>query len=174
MGDKETIPSRAIWSGNLVHGNLGDDSYHEQEHNSTIYGDGGNDLIDFDGCQWANKDVFTVTLGMIRYWKHSNTTVYGGQGDDVLTCRESGVFGGVGIGTNDLVYGNLGNDLITDTSTAPGIRLHDVRRSGQRHDRERVANNYIMNGGLGNDLFGDSYGTALRATPGTPPPSRTS
>ena len=64
------------------------------------------------------------------------------------------------VGTNDLIYGNLGNDILVDRSNvaASGSTMF----GGQGNDTivSVLANNDVMNGGLNSDLFVDSYGTA--------------
>ena len=72
--------------GDLVHGNLGDD-FIAGIGNSTLYGDGGNDVI-FDNSSVVSGDVSYGNLGNDFLYAYNNATMYGGQGDDLVTAGD--------------------------------------------------------------------------------------
>ena len=140
-------------SGNLAHGGLGNDTVYDNGFgaglgNSTLYGDGGNDRVegDFNDMIYGNQGNDTL-------YTELNSSLFGGQGNDVA------YFGYSGAVTNDLVYGNLGDDFLIDRSTASATVGASVF-GGQGNDTivSRASNVDTMNGGMGNDLFVDSYG----------------
>ena len=130
----------------LMLGNTGDDTFNATGQGATIFGGQGADIINYSnsaGLIFGNLDADTITLN----GGTTSTTVFGGQGSDVIN--------GSVAGSNNVIFGDLGNDQIT-----VGAAMLQTVNGGDGNDRIVGSNAQdVFTGGGGTDIF-DVTGTA--------------
>ncbi len=157
-GDDRIHATYSFWNGsssiqtlpgsNELYGDAGNDRFSSYGLQDTIDGGTGNDTI----------EIFQIDMTQAEADVYSGSTLYGGDGDDTITSRGTGmqyvmgatIYGGAGddmISTNnaaDVVFGGGGADTI-DLNLAPlqGIVL--------QKETARVGDGPAASGGGGND-----------------------
>ncbi len=153
-----------------LHGGGGDDFLHGGLGNDWVFGEAGNDaLVGYDGVNVldggdGDDGLIGGAFVDVMYGQGGNdvlisfnggfATMYGGEGDDILSADDKDDFldGGAGAdylfggGGHDTLYGGDGDDFISGTGT---------------QDTEVALENDYIEGGLGNDTIlafgGDDY-----------------
>jgi len=138
QGDDNVIGGGTVGTA-LVYGNLGNDSLAGGAQNDTLYGGQGNDS--FTAGAGSNLVYGNLGIDSVTGAVGSKDSVYGGQGDDVINY-------GALTTTGALIYGNLGNDVLT------GGGANDSIYGGQGVDSFVGGGGAdILTGGLGADTF---------------------
>lgn len=157
-----------------------DQGYDVDFDGSTIYGGGGNDLVNVDASHaHQNEHGLTVLMGFgadtVFGTATGENTVNGGGGNDLLQTFDDDdlVFGGDGVDAiltgndDDEAHGENGNDIIfgeRGDDTLDGGEGADIVYGGDDDDEiyggtsEEEYENDTLIGGEGNDFISDSSG----------------
>ena len=134
--------------GDVVHGDIYNDSLYGGTGSDYVFGNDGNDTIyGGDGDDLLNGGANNDTI----YGDKDSDTIDGGGNDDVLNGGDGddNIDGGTG---NDLLYGNDGSDTLyggTGSNTLYGGAHHDFLGGGDNND--------LLYGGTESDtLYGGS------------------
>ncbi len=161
----------------VLYGALGDDILDGGEGNDLLYGGLGSDTVtDTGGSNTIDAGAGNDTVTLTGSNPYDNNTVYGGDGDDVITsgATTDTIYGGAGSDTIDAgesgntVDGEAGNDMIAvhyaSHSTLKGGSGDDLLSVRQTTSYEAWYSDYynssnIFEGGTGNDVMQGSAGT---------------
>ncbi len=139
--DEVTVTGNNPYFKSLVDLGTGNDVYKSTATGAeTIYGRGGNDVIETGA---GNDRIYGHDGNDTLRSSAGNNYLYGGNGDDVL-------YGGIG---NDILYGDAGNDIlhaVSGNNKLYGGSGNDILYGG--------TGNNILDGGIGNDILYTSEG----------------
>jgi Ca2+-binding RTX toxin-like protein len=143
------------WGNDHMSLGMGDDWGIGGEHDDTIDGEDGNDML-FGDFNWdANAPVGNETAAQMAWYDgiegiyHGNDTLDGGDGNDLL----------IGNGRDDLLFGGIGQDrLHGDDELTPGaVHGNDYLDGGADNDLlfGGGKNDELIGGEGADELFGD-------------------
>jgi Ca2+-binding RTX toxin-like protein len=144
--------------GNVIYGNLGNDTISTSESvGDKFYGGQGDDTL---SAFFSTATVIYGNLGndVIHGTSNVSNLFYGGHGDDTIIEVEEFNTGG-----HNVIYGNFGNDVlvgsIVDNDVMYGGQGNDfLRFTGQGFGNNGPTSNDVEFGNLGNDTFAADNG----------------
>lgn len=148
----------SVGGTSTAYGGYGDDLIGVSGAGNLVYGNQGNDAI-IDG-----GNVFTSGSGTGGF-----STLYGGQGSDVIATAAA--FGFSGRTPNDVIYGNLGDDVIFTSDGSKTIGDAATVYGGQGDD-QIIGNNAqdVFTGGIGSNTYFVGGATPFQPTNNLLPP----
>lgn len=169
---RDTITSNGTAA--LIYGNQNDDAITSNANLATVYGGQGTDTITVAGAAatpTVTNNIIYGNLGddAVSLTNANTSTVYGGQGVDTITITGSGTAGaaatGTDVGANNVVYGDLGNDVINAGANESTIF------GGQGDDQITASNQFdTISGGDGRDLLNITGAVVTPANAAATPP----